>query len=208
MTTDPLQYMLLDEFILIHEHANRCQAEAEKLSSLVPSRRRGVGTSTVAFTAPSREEREREAGGLQECGETERERSLREFAKFVLEVLPFLYGQTDSPSGTKRPKKKLCTQAICCLLGVSRNFLYNRKSMASPENATEEELTSLIDTAGLRLRQHRRNGNRGNYPPVHSLPNYDCGCDMPCFFDVPQLSLRSEYNTFILLSQQLKPRHQ
>lgn len=120
IATDPLQYMVLDEMILIHDYANGCHATQEKLNSYVHRRRHGIGTSTVAFTATSREQRESLPGDT--CG-TEREIALRDFAKFVMEVLPFLYGQADSPTGTTRPMMKLCTQSICCLLGVSRNFL-------------------------------------------------------------------------------------
>lgn len=204
VATDPRQYMLLDELILIHDHANRCHAATENLPSYVQARRRGIGTSTVAFAAPSREEREVMTGELRG---TDREKALRKFAKFVLEVLPFLYGQQDSPTGTAHPKRKLCTQATCCLLGVSRNFLYNRKTMPNPESATEDDLTSVIDVAGLRLRQHRRNGDGRGYPALQDMRDYNCGCDIPCFCGVPEWTLVSEYNDFIKLAKELKPRH-
>lgn len=158
IATDPLQFMLFEELILIQDYSERCHKSVEKAALYVQQRRKGIGSSTVAFSAPSREERE--ANNSEEHYGTEREKALREFAKFVVEVLPFLYGQVDSPRGTMRPKRKLCTQAICCLLGVSRNFLYNRKSMLSPGSLLDKELTSLVDTAGLRLRQHRRNSDR------------------------------------------------
>lgn len=161
IATDPLQFMLFDELIMMQEHAERFHASTEKVSRYVHQRRKGIGTSTVAFSAPSRAERELNSDG--EHG-TERQKALLEFGKFVIEVLPFLYGQADSPRGTMRPKRKLCTKAICCLLGVSRNFLYKRKIQPSLDSSIEEELTSLVDTAGLRLRQLRRNGDRGNYP--------------------------------------------
>lgn len=102
---------------------------------------------------------------------TGREKALRDFAKFFLEVLPFLYAQADSPRGTKRPARILFTTANCCLLGVSRNFLYNRKGMRNADSATIDDLTSLVDTAGLRLRQHRRNGDRRSYILCYSNCN-------------------------------------
>lgn len=169
IATDTLQYLVFDEQILIHEYAESCHAAAENLSSFIERRRRGIETSNVRFVAPSRERRESVSG---QQG-TERQKALREFGKFLVEFLPFLYAQVDSPRGTARPKKKLFTQAICCLLGVSRNVLYNRK-LPNPQNATEEELTSLIDTASIRLRQLRRKRIRGTYPSLQSLQGYDC----------------------------------
>ena len=155
ISMDPLQIKLLDELVLIHNHANRCHAALEQLDTQIETRCRGVGTSTIAFVSHSRSEREASSG---RGHGTARQKALREFARFVLEVLPFLYGKSESPKGTARPKQKLCTQAICSLLGVSRNFLYNRMTM-SLNTATEEDLTSVIDAAGVRQRQHRRNGD-------------------------------------------------
>lgn len=202
---DPQQYMVFTELVMVHEHAEGCHAATEMASSLTERRGHGIGTSTVAFVAPSRAEREAASGEQQHV--TERRRTLREFGAFVMEVMPFLYGQIASPRSSARLNNKLCTQAICCLLGVSRNFLYNRTSMLNPENATEDELTSLIDTAGVRLRQLRRKGDRRNYPSLQSLQSYECGCDTPCFAGVPQLTLVSEYDQFIKLAQELRPRH-
>lgn len=121
IATDPMQLMVLSELIDIHKYAERCQRAVEDPVAVIEGRRPGIGTSKIGHVAPSRGERE--AGSAVFHG-TERQKALREFAKFVLEVLPFLYGDADSPSGI-RPKKKLCTNAICCILGVSRNFLYN-----------------------------------------------------------------------------------
>lgn len=200
---DPQQMLLLDEIIFIHNYANRCHAANEKIACSVERRRRGIGTSTVAFVSSSREQREGSSGETRGTG---RQKGLREFANFVFEVLPFLYSQVDSPTGTARPKTKLCTQAICCLLGVSRNFLYNRTSVQNLQNASEDELTSLIDSAGVRLRQRRRNGERHGYPSLPNLQTYNCGCDTPCFASIPQWTLASEYNEFIKLARQLRPR--
>lgn len=204
IATDPMKYPLFGELIQIHEYAEKCHSEAERLGLYVGGRRKGTGTSNVAFVTASRAERESQCGGR---SGTNREIALREFAKFVVEVLPFLYGSADAPSGTSRPARKICTNAICCLLGVSKTSLYHRKYILNPDTASEDELTSLIDIAGLRLRQHRRNGIRANYPPLNSLQRYDCGCDVPCFIDIPQWTLVTEYNEFIKLAKQLKPRH-
>lgn len=133
IATDSVQCMVFDELLLMHEYAEVCHAAADNIPVMIGRRRRGIGTSTIGFVAPSREERE--ASDTASHG-TARENALRKFGKFVIEVLPFLYGQVDSPRGTTRPKKKLCTQAICCLLGVSRNFLYNRKCTPNPANVT------------------------------------------------------------------------
>lgn len=65
----------------------------------------------------------------------------------------------------------------------------------------------MIDSAGLRLRQLRPKGIRGTYPSLQSLQDYDCGCDSPCFSDVPQWTLVSEYDEFIKLAKELRPRH-
>lgn len=205
LATDPGNFMAFDEIVLIHDFAEQCHRESEELnSSVCEARRPGIGTSTVAFVAPSRAEREALSG---ERSGTSRLETLRKFAKFVSEVLPFLYGQSDSPRGTKCVKRKICTQAICCILGVSRNFLYNRKSAPNPENASEDDLTSLIDTAGLRLRQHRRMGFRGKYPSLQALPEFNCGCYVPCFSSVPLWNLVGEYEDFVKLAKELKPRH-
>lgn len=124
----------------------------------------------------------------------------------MVEVLPFLYGRANSLSGTRCPKKKLGTKAICCVLGVSRQFIYSRKSKSDSPLAGDNELTSILDTAGLRLRQHRRTGERLGYCPLEFLKDFECGCDQPCFSEVPLSRLESEFNAFSKLSQELRPR--
>lgn len=204
IAADPKHYKLFEELGLIHEQAERFHLDNEVAPSLHERRRRGIGTSTISFTAPSRAERESASG--QHPG-TERENSLRQFGNFVVEVLPSLYGQADSPNSNGFPQKKLCTQAICCLLGVSRNFLYGRKTTSSSGNPSADELSCLVDTAGVRLRQLRRLGIRGNYPSVQILQGYDCGCDSPCFAGVPQWTLIHEYREFVSLAKELRPWH-
>lgn len=113
---DPLQFQLFDELIPTHSYANHRPDAHEQLDTQIETRHGGIGTYTIAFISSSREERE--AASRQAHG-TGRQRALREFAQFVLEVLPFLCGQSDSPKRRARLKRKLCTQAICSLLGVS-----------------------------------------------------------------------------------------
>ena len=206
LASDSAHCMLLDELIQIHEHANRCHNDAENMTDdlhHIRKRRRGIGRSHLAFVAPGRKQRELGEGKL--CA-VERN-PLQTLSNFIGEVLPFLYGQADSPTGTVRPSKKLCTHAICCILGVSRNFLYNRRKMLAGSASKEDDLHSIIDTAGLRLRQHRRNADRRNYPSLHNLPEFNCGCDVPCFAEVPHLALVREYTEFARIAKQLKPRH-
>ena len=206
VASDAEQCMLLDELIQIHQHANRCHRDAEEVGEEfqpIRKRRKGIGRSHVAFAAPGRKERELVDEKLRSI-----ERNpLRTLSNFIEEVLPFLYGQADSPTGTKRPSKKLCTHAICSILGVSRNYLYNRQKILLSSKSTDEDLRSVIDSTGLRLRQHRRNADRRNYPPLHDLPDYQCGCDVPCFAEVPHLALVREYTEFARIAKQLKPRH-
>lgn len=85
---------------------------------------------------------------LGEFSGTDKGKALRNFANFVVEVLPFLYAKSDAPSGTRCSKRKLCTNAICCLLGVSRSLLYGRKCIATRKEpgtmSWELSLTVLV----------------------------------------------------------------
>lgn len=110
----------------------------------------------------------------------------------MLEVIPFLCGQSEAPDETPGPSKNLCTQAICSILGVSRNFLYGIKRRLASKEVTENELTSIADTAGVRLRQHHRTGDRGSFPKIDEMQSFECGCAQPCFSDMPIMRLQSE----------------
>lgn len=104
---------------------------------------------------------------------------------------------------------KLCTEAICCLLGVSRKFLYGRKTSCLPVESTEasdQDLCSIVDTAGARMRQHRRIGDRRGYPSIDDLPTYDCGCSKPCLEALNVVYLTNECKAFSRCSQELNPR--
>lgn len=84
---------------------------------------------------------------------TDRRKAVRQLGDFIADVLPFLYGVSDSSNGVRRPKQKLCTTAICCLLGVSRNFLYKRKRALLGKRAGDDEFfASIVDTAVVRRR--------------------------------------------------------
>lgn len=113
IAVDPDKVRLLEEISLIHDVAEVLHFEIRNESGSLGTRRRGIEGSQINFVAPSREVRETFVG-------TERQRALRTFGTFVLEVLPFLYGQENAPSGTECPSEKLCTQTICCILGISR----------------------------------------------------------------------------------------
>ena len=163
--------------MVIHEHAEACHSAHETLSLLTETRAPVIGTSIVGLTATSRAEREASSGVRHG---TERQKALSGFARFVVEVLPFLCGHIDSQRVGlgERLKNKLCTSAICCLLGVSRNCLYTTTNLR-PDNATEDELQSIIGSAGVCLRQMRRRGDRQCFPYLQILQSYDCGCDTP-----------------------------
>lgn len=182
IVTDPDNIFIADEFIDIHNISKRLHNAVDNVTEYVQTRRRGVGGSHIAYVAASREQR-----NLESCSivGTDRQKALRHFADFVVEVLPFLYAKADAPSGTRCPKRKLCTSAICSLLGISRSFLYGRKSVRDPSKARDDELSSVVDTAGVRRRQHRRNRLRTGYPMLEDLCAFECGCDEPCFSHVP-----------------------
>lgn len=196
---DPDVIFLFDALLQIHSVSERLHKPIKEASCRLQRRQKGVGGSDVGHNAPTREERETDPG-------TDRQIALLNFANFALEVLPFLYGQSGAPDGTPCPAEKLCTQAICSLLVVSRNFLYGRKRASLSTQVSEDELTSIVDMAGVRLRQHRRNGDREGFPAIAELKNFECGCSDPCFAEMPIMRLESEYNEFSKLSKQLKPR--
>ena len=54
ISMDPLQLELLDELILIQNHANRFYAANRKLYTQSEARRRRIGTSKIAFLSGSR----------------------------------------------------------------------------------------------------------------------------------------------------------
>lgn len=55
---DPEKLFLLEELRLIHQIAGRIHANIHNISSLVETRRKGIGGSYVGFVAPCREQRE------------------------------------------------------------------------------------------------------------------------------------------------------
>ena len=116
-------------------------------------------------------------------------------------------GKRPPRTGLHAHRRGFAHKPFLCLLCVSRNFLYGRKSLPHDEFSRENAIfTSLVDTARLRLRQHRPKGNRRGYAPVDDLPQYGCGCVEPCFLSVPVTRLPSEYIAFFKLAQQLRPR--
>lgn len=199
IATNPLEYNVFNELVYLHQYAEICHKdmENENNSEFVELNHHGQGTSTVAYRSLSREEREGSCRDEYHAHGTRRQESLRDFARFVMEILPFLYAKDSSACGSVHLRKKLCTHSICCLLGISRNFLYNRKIFKSPDSATDDQLENLIDSADIRLRQLRRTGKRGKFPPLRKLLSFECGCDTPCFYDVPVWSLVREYTSFV-----------
>lgn len=205
---DPEKIRLFEELRLIHDVAEQLHSVIKPYHDVVETRRSGTGGSYIGFSGPSRRERERHLGVW--GWSANRKRSLRRFTDFALKVLPFLYGNEDAPSGTKCPSEKLCTEAICALLGVSRKFLYGRKRMVlvnAPSNdVSDQDLSSIIDESGTRLRQRRRVGDRAGYPSIEELPTFDCGCGEPCLGGLNIVYLTSEYRAFSKCSKQLNPR--
>lgn len=200
---DPDKILLFEELRLIHEVAEQMHESINNESDLLERRERGIGCSTVGYVAPTRVRRE---NVLESQSSTNSKTALQNFANFVLKVLPFLSGKEDAPSGTKCPSERLCTQAICCLLSVSRKFLYGRKKGLPSTEPSEQELSSIVDAAGTRLRQHRRVGNRRGYPSILELPSYDCGCSEPCLGGLNVVYLTNEYRAFSRCSQEFNPR--
>ena len=198
LACEPDQIRLLEEVLKIHFIADGLHSQIENVQRLVKTRRKGIGGSNLVYVAPSRQDRESDHA-------TDRQKALKQLSEFTTEVIPFLRGQKDAPSGTKRPQNKLCTEAICCLLGVSKNFLYRRKLFRT-ESGAEDQLLSTVDRAGVRLCQYRRCGLRTGYPDINELPNFECGCDSPCLAEVPLWLLHTEYNEFSSIAQQLNPR--
>lgn len=150
LAADGIQFLVFDEVIRIHEIADSLHKKFDECAKVLQTRRCGVGFGGIAH--------EREADLGADLGQqiTARKQTLREHADFVVEVFPFVYGLIDSPLGTPKPPRKLCTEAICCLLGVSKIFLYGRKRTTRQCSATDEELTSIVDNSGVRMRQLRR----------------------------------------------------
>lgn len=69
----------------------------------------------MQLVASTRSERESETG-------IDRQKEIRQLARFVTDVLPFLYGQADSRSGVLRPRRKLCSEAIFPCLEYRESF--------------------------------------------------------------------------------------
>lgn len=180
LIADGQNLSLLDEVLHIHRIAEKLHRRIGIMPSLVQTRLKGVGGSSLGLTAQTRAERD-----PNQC--TDRPAALRELKLFATDVFPFLRGQQDAPSGTPRPKRKLCTEAICSLLGVSKNFLYGRTITGPRISGAEQgqEVSGIVDTAGVRLLQHRRCGSRAGFAEIGDLPQFDCGCDEPCFAAVP-----------------------
>lgn len=177
MVTEDKHFLLFDGIVRIHEVAEKLHRHVENSGEL-DTRRRGIGGSSLSHSAPGRMERDFDSGMF---SGTDHQRALHDLSEFVKAVLPFLYGVQDSPSGTLRTCRKLCSGSICCLLGVSRNYSYGRRASSVHSHATDEELSSLVDTSVVRLRQIRCPKNRRGIPEVSELITYDCGCDLPCF---------------------------
>lgn len=61
--------------------------------------------------------------GVKEITEEGSNLHREELSTFVQEVLPFLYGIEKAPNKTLPPFQGLCPKAICCILGISVEFL-------------------------------------------------------------------------------------
>lgn len=146
---DPTLLGLLEQVIGIRQIAEGYHEEIENVSRHVQLRRKEIDGINVNYSAPSRFERE---GGSQL---TDRGRAVQRLANCSVEELPFLYAQKGAPNGTAHPVRNFCSEAICCILGVSRNFLYRRNIAFSRIVSSDQDLTSVVDTACVRQRQYR-----------------------------------------------------
>lgn len=200
LAADHEQFSIFDEALRIHELAQALHRRVGEVGQMVQTRGRGVGVSHIDYVGRSRRERD-------PLSTTDRCAALRQLGEFIADVLPFLYGMNDSRNGVRKPKNKLCTTAICGLLGVSRNLLYKRKRTSLGKRARDDELfASVLDTAGVRMRQHRRLGKRTGYPEIEELNTFECGCPQPCFANAPIQRLYEWYESFKELSKKLRPR--
>lgn len=102
MAIDSKQTTLLEEVLNIHQFSESLHRKIERVAEFVSTRRRGIGGSHVSFVAQSRTERDANA-------QTDRQKAIHALKSFEVEVLPFLYGKRNAPSGTLCPTKKLCS---------------------------------------------------------------------------------------------------
>lgn len=151
------QGLLLEEVCKTHCIAERIHEKIEYTSLMAESRCPGVGGNNILFVASKRCDRAVDIS-------TDRRKSIHQLECFAIKVVPFL----PAPSGTPGPLKTFCTESICCLLGVSRKFLYGCKRNASTASS-DSDLTSIVDSPGDRMRQHRRVGWRLGYPELDEL---------------------------------------
>lgn len=197
---------VVDMLAKICKTAKEVQDAVGVVGELVESRRRGAGGSNMAFHAPSRIAGEKEDGRVG----TDRQKAMRRFDKYVETIMPFLYASPGVELSGVRLRRKLCTQAIHFFLGVSRKILFRRSKRIAPgaesSDPSKEVLASIIDLAGVRRRQHRRNGDRRGFPSIKDMNTYECGCVEPCFANVPDCRLERNYQRFLNISRQEKPR--
>lgn len=202
---NPKHVVDLHHLLNIHQKAEELHREIENSSKYVQIRRAGVGRSSIGFCSNSRIERE-SAQGITGRDISPKHAALFKFRDFVMEVLPYLYGRISAGNVPFHAPRKLCTSSICTLLGVSRSFLYNKSSLYFLQTSDVSEIQSVIDDAGIRQRQRRRNKNRSGFPPLDQLHLFKCGCDYPCFSEVPLQRLSAEYKNFCSIAQETKPR--
>lgn len=122
---DPGILFLFEELRLIYEIAEGLHSNIQR-SNLVETRRGGVGGSFVGFAAPSR----RESDSMMPA--TDRQRALRSFASFVLNVLPFLYGREDARVGPDFPRRSSAPKQSVVYLEFVVNFFTDGRRRSFP----------------------------------------------------------------------------
>ena len=184
----PEHFATFNAIFKIYRLAESFHEQLEKVDGLLPSRKRGIGGSSVIHHSLPRGARTADSG-------TERQKCLKNLKGFIERVLPFLRAESPAPDGTSPPIMPLCIKAICNLLGVQRSTLYRQGG---------GELC-IVDKAGVRQRKFRRIGSRRGFSEIQQLQNFSCGCDVPCFSGISCDALSRLWDEFKSISCELSP---
>ncbi len=180
-------------------HARKLYHEA-KSTSMVRAMPRGLGGSSAFHVGTTRASRTT-LGNIHDRTEMEQVSALQRFREFCERSIPFLKFAWESDHGTQKMNGRLCMQAISCVLGCLLHFLYyRRKNHPQYIRSNKCLFDSLLDSSELRERQQRRKGSRAGFPHIQKLPDFECGCEWPCWKNHTPQALQRLYDKFTKLS--------
>lgn len=91
---------------------------------------------------------------------------------------------------------KLCSNAVCLLLHLSRSHLYDLSRIEKDGTGNASLSNSIINEEGLRMRSCSRKRQRTSFPAIIDLKVMSCYCDERRFKNLRDNHLSRKYESF------------